>query len=97
MARRVSRSQRRAAVVLFFFLAGCSSARATAFEQFAHQLQRDGGLTHGQAVCVATKFFDARTDQQLKEFFARKDLTEPEQAEFARLGDECAKVDSVKP
>ena len=46
---------------------------------------------------MATKFFDARTDQQLKEFFARKDLTEPEQAEFARLGDECAKVDSVKP
>lgn len=79
-------------------VASCaSSARSTAHDQFVHQLERDGGLTHGQALCVADKFFAARTDQELKDFFARKDLTEPEQAEFARLGDECAKVDSTKP
>ena len=46
---------------------------------------------------MADKFFATRTDQQLKEFFARKDLTEPEQAEFAGLGNECAKAGSSIP
>jgi hypothetical protein len=78
--------------------AGCAaSPRSTAFDQFVAQLEANGGLTHGQAECVATKFFDGRTDQQLKEFFARKDLTDTESAEFARLGTECAKVDTTQP
>ena len=39
--------------------------------------------------CIAQKFFATRTDQELADFFARPELTEPEQVEFARLGDEC--------
>ncbi len=38
---------------------------------------------------IATKFFATRTDQELADFFARPELTEPEQVEFARLGAEC--------
>jgi hypothetical protein len=41
---------------------------------------------------VAEKFFAARSTEDLKEFFDRVDLTEPEQAEFAQLGEECAAI-----
>ncbi len=71
-------------------LAGCShSSRGSALAQFTRQLESKGGVTHDQASCIATKFFANRTDQELADFFARPELTEPEQAEFAKLGADC--------
>ena len=73
-------------------LAGCKSSRDTALRQFTDQLEQEGGLPRDVARCVADRFFANRSDQDLKEFFDRVDLTEPEQAEFAKLGQECAAV-----
>jgi hypothetical protein len=75
---------------------GCGhSSRATALAQFTKQLESKGGVSNEQAHCIATKFFATRTDQELADFFARPDLTEPEQAEFARLGNECLRANST--
>ena len=49
----------------------------------------EGGLDPLVAQCVADRFFDARTDEELKEFFAREALTEDESAEFQKLGQAC--------
>jgi uncharacterized lipoprotein YajG len=77
-------------------LAGCGhSSRATALAQFTKQLESKGGVTHQEAACIAAKFFATRTDQELADFFARPELTEPEQAEFARLGNECLRANSA--
>ena len=77
-------------------LAGCGhSSRGTALAQFTRQLESKGGVTHEQAQCIAAKFFATRTDQELADFFARPELTEPEQAEFARLGNECLRANSA--
>ena len=73
-------------------LAGCTSSRDDARRQFTDQLEQEGGLPHEVAKCVADKFFAERSSQDLKEFFDRQDLTEPEQVEFARLGQECAAI-----
>jgi hypothetical protein len=77
-------------------LAGCGrSSRGTALTQFTRQLESKGGVSHEQAQCIATKFFATRTDHELADFFARPELTEPEQAEFARLGNECLRANSA--
>ena len=95
MACRVSRTLV-VPLVGLALLAGCShSSRSTALAQFTRQLESKGGVTHEQASCLATKFFAGRTDQELAAFFARPDLTEPEQAEFARLGNECLRANSA--
>jgi hypothetical protein len=73
-------------------LAGCRSTREDALRQFTDQLEQEGGLPRPVAECVAEKFFAARSTEDLKEFFDRVDLTEPEQAEFAQLGEECAAI-----
>ena len=73
-------------------LAGCRSTREDALSQFTDQLEQEGGLPRPVAECVAEKFFAARSTEDLKEFFDRVDLTEPEQAEFAQLGKECAAI-----
>jgi hypothetical protein len=95
MARRVSRTLL-VAVVGLVGVTGCShSSRGTALGQFTRQLESKGGVTHEQAQCIAEKFFSTRTDQELAAFFARPELTEPEQAEFARLGIECVRANSA--
>jgi uncharacterized lipoprotein YajG len=95
MARRVSRTLL-VPLVGLVVIAGCShSSRGTALGQFTRQLESKGGVTHEQATCIATKFFATRTDQELADFFARPELTEPEQAEFARLGVECVRANSA--
>jgi uncharacterized lipoprotein YajG len=95
MVRRVSRSVL-VPLVGLLLLAGCShSSRGTALAQFTRQLESKGGVTHEQASCIATKFFASRTDQDLAAFFARPELTEPEQVEFARLGNECLRANSA--
>jgi hypothetical protein len=98
MAFRVSRTLLVPLVGLMALapLAGCSrSSRGTALAQFTRQLESKGGVSHEQASCIATKFFATRTDQELADFFARPELTEPEQAEFARLGVECVRANSA--
>ena len=95
MARRVSRTLL-VAVVGLAAITGCGrSSRGTALGQFTRQLESKGGVTHEQATCIAAKFFATRTDQELADFFARPELTEPEQAEFARLGNECLRANST--
>ena len=71
-------------------LAGCSSnPREHARADFVNQLETEGHISHEQAVCIVDKFFEHRTTDELKAFFARKDLTPAEQAEFASLGKQC--------
>ena len=74
---------------------GCGSVRDRAHDDLVDQLVTEGGLPEAVAGCVVDKFFEARTTEELKEFFARKGLTEAESAEFARLGDECNPIDST--
>jgi hypothetical protein len=73
-----------------FSLAGCAvNPRDHARTDFVNQLEHDGGITHDQAVCIVDKFFAHRTTDELKAFFARKNLTDTERAEFAALGKQC--------
>lgn len=65
------------------------SSRGSAREQFVQQLADEGGLSKELAQCIADKFFVTRSDQELKEFFARKELTADESEEFQRLGKAC--------
>jgi uncharacterized lipoprotein YajG len=95
MGGRVSRTLL-VPLVGLVLVAGCShSSRSTALVQFTRQLESKGGVTHEQASCIATKFFETRTDKELADFFARPELTEPETAEFARLGNECLRANST--
>ena len=71
-------------------VAGCGSVRDRAHDDLVDQLVGEGGLSRPVADCVVDKFFEARTTEELKEFFEREGLTAAESAEFARLGDECA-------
>ncbi len=76
-------------------LVGCGSVRDRAHDDLVDQLVNEGGLARPVADCVVDRFFDARTTEELKEFFQREGLTEAEAAEFARLGDECAPADTT--
>lgn len=71
-------------------VAGCASPRENAHDQFVDQLVDDGGLDRKVAECVVDRFFDGKSNDELKAFFERKELTTAERAEFARLGQECA-------
>jgi hypothetical protein len=70
-------------------LVACRSVRDDARQQFTQQLQDEGGLPPEVAKCVADRFFEERTTDELKEFFERVGLTDAERAEFKQLGDEC--------
>ena len=76
-------------------LSGCGSVRDRAHDDLVDQLVGEGGLARSVAECVVDKFFEVRTTEELKEFFERKGLTEAENAEFARLGQECAPFDTT--
>jgi hypothetical protein len=80
------------ALVLVALLAasacGESRARRAARADLVDQLV-EGGLPEQVADCVVEAFFDARNDDELKDFFARETLTDDEREEFARLGEIC--------
>jgi len=80
-----------AAVVVVAGLAvgGCGDkARDDARNSLVQQLE-DSGLDEKTAKCVVDEFFKGKTDQQLKGFFDRQQLTPEEAAEFAALGEKC--------
>jgi hypothetical protein len=76
-------------VVLAMVLAGCGpSPRDDARDSLVKQLE-GGGLDHKTAECVVSAFFSGKTDDELKGFFERPQLTPEEAAEFAALGERC--------
>jgi hypothetical protein len=81
------------AVLLALGATSCrGSSRDDAREEFITQLVDEGGLPPELADCVADRFMASRTDQELKEFFARLELTVAEQDEFAAIAAECGVV-----
>lgn len=75
--------------VVVVALAGCGSQpRDDARDSLVKQLQ-DGGLDPKTAECVVSAFFDGKTNEELKGFFDRPELTPDEAAEFAALGQRC--------
>ncbi len=53
------------------------------------QQLEDGGLDHKTAECVVAAFFEGKTNDELKGFFDRPQLTPEEAVEFAALGQRC--------
>lgn len=82
-----------AAVLVLTPLTGCAKgvARERARRDLVDQLV-EGGLDRTIADCVVEGFFRERTDDELKAFIARPELTDAERAEFARLGESCQSV-----
>lgn len=79
-------------------LSGCRrSSRPAARTAFIAQLQQEGGLTFEVAQCIVDRFFAERSDQELKEFFDRTELSSAERDEFARLGQLCVPSTSDQP
>jgi hypothetical protein len=80
-------------IVALLAASGCgeSRARREARGELVDQLV-EGGLSEQVADCVVEAFFDARNDDELKDFFARETLTDDEREEFARLGEACTPV-----
>jgi hypothetical protein len=77
-------------VMLALAFAGCGSApRDDARQSLVKQLE-DGGLDERTAECVVDAFFDGKSDDELKGFFDRPQLTPEEAAEFAALGRSCS-------
>lgn len=77
-------------VVLVASLVGCGSQpRDDARQSLVQQLE-DGGLDRRTAECVVTAFFEGKSNEQLKGFFDRPELTPEEAAEFAALGQRCS-------
>lgn len=78
-------------LMLLPVLGGCrKSSRPDARTAFVAQLQQEGGLASDVAECIVDRFFADRTDQELKEFFERTELTQAEAEEFGRLAQACA-------
>jgi hypothetical protein len=77
------------AVAVLLTLAACADSRAGAHNDFITQLITEGGLNRPQATCVVDKFFETRSTDELKRFFARRDLTEAERADFAAIAKAC--------
>ena len=66
-------------------MASCGRARDDARDSLVKQLE-DGGLDKTTAECVVAAFFEGKTNDELKGFFDRPELTPEEAAEFAALG-----------
>lgn len=76
--------------VLAVALSSCGSQpRDDARDQLVKQLE-EGGLDEKTADCVVAAFFEGKTDDELKGFFERPQLTPEEAAEFAALGQRCS-------
>jgi hypothetical protein len=83
------RSRWLAAVLVVLVTAGCGSQpRDDARDSLVKQL-RDGGLDEPTAECVVAAFFEGKSNEELKGFFDRPQLTPEEAAEFAALGQRC--------
>jgi hypothetical protein len=84
------RLRRGVLVAVIAVLVSCgSSPRDDARDGLVKQLE-GGGLDPATAECVVAAFFEGKTDDQLKGFFDRPQLTPEEAAEFAALGQKCA-------
>ena len=84
------RIRRRLLVATIAIVASCGSTpRDDARESLVKQLE-EGGLDQPTAECVVTAFFEGKTNDELKVFFDRPQLTPEEAAEFAALGQKCA-------
>jgi len=71
-------------------IASCGSQpRDDARDSLVDQLV-DGGLERPAAECVVAAFFEDKTNEELKGFFDRQQLTPEEAAEFASLGQRCS-------
>ena len=78
------------AVVALLGTASCGSQpRDDARDSLVEQLV-DGGLEQAAAECVVAAFFEDKTNEELKGFFDRPQLTPEEAAEFASLGQRCS-------
>ena len=78
-----------AVLLLVVSVASCGSqARDDARDSLVHQLE-DGGLDQKTAECVVAAFFEGKTNEELKGFFDRPQLTPEEAVEFAALGQRC--------
>jgi hypothetical protein len=77
-------------VVVVAVVASCGSTpRNDARDSLVKQLE-DGGLDQPTAECVVAAFFDGKSNEELKGFFDRAQLTPEEAVEFAALGKKCA-------
>ena len=84
------RLRRSVVVVLLVVGASCGSQpRNDARDSLVKQLE-DGGLDAVTADCVVNAFFEGKSNEELKGFFDRAELTPEEAAEFAALGQRCA-------
>jgi hypothetical protein len=84
------RRRRSLCIALALIVASCSSApRDDARQSLVKQLE-DGGLDETTAECVVDAFFEGKTNEELKGFFDRPQLTPDEAVEFAALGKRCA-------
>jgi predicted transcriptional regulator len=77
------------AVAVLLTLSACVDSRSHARNDFITQLITEGGLNRPQATCVVDKFFETRSTDELKRFFARRDLTDAERADFAAIAKAC--------
>ena len=76
--------------VLGLAVSSCGSQpRDDARASLVKQLE-DGGLDKAAAECVVAAFFEDKTNEDLKNFFDRPQLTPEEAAEFASLGQRCS-------
>ena len=66
-----------------------SQARDDARDSLVQQLE-DGGLDRETAECVVAAFFEGKSNEELKGFFDRAELTPEEAVEFAALGRRCS-------
>jgi hypothetical protein len=86
----MGRRRRSLAVLVVVALAACGSApRDEARQSLVKQLE-DGGLDQTAAECVVDAFFAGKTNEELKGFFDRPQLTPDEAVEFAALGKRCS-------
>jgi hypothetical protein len=77
-------------VVAVLAVTSCGSqSRDDARDSLVNQLV-DGGLEKAAAECVVAAFFEDKTNEELKGFFDRPQLTPEEAAEFASLGQRCS-------
>ena len=77
------------AVLAVVALAGCGSASRDESRQSIVKQLEDGGLDAKTAECVVDAFFAGKSNEELKGFFDRPQLTPDEAVEFAALGKRC--------
>jgi hypothetical protein len=77
-------------VVAVLIASSCGSQpRDDARDSLVDQLV-EGGLEKPAAECVVAAFFEDKTNEELKGFFDRPQLTPEEAAQFASLGQRCS-------